>query len=316
MKSHSGFPSLGTRSLSLIHIAVISLLTSSCATQIVSRLTNQQDCDLCPEIVRIAGGVFEMGRDGGEPNRYDGPVRRITIEKDFWMSRNEITVAQYKFFMNETGYEPVSGCNVYKDGKWGWDEMANWKNPGLPSPPEANDPIVCISWFDAIAYTDWLTQKTGEQYRLPTEAEWEYVARDGTAGEFAWNDGEGCIYANMFDLSGYKRDPEVPWPHAECDDGLSEVAAVGSLAPNSFGVYDILGNVWEWTQDCYVLPYPDQPVDGSSVEVDEECERRTVRGGSWETRPDRLVSAFRGRDKPDKGFRTFGIRVVRELSQN
>jgi len=90
------------------------------------------------------------------------------------------------------------------------------------------------------------------------------------------------------------------------------VAPVGSLEPNPFGLYDITGNVWEWTQDCYVLPYPaDIPTDGSALEVEGDCEQRTVRGGSWETRPSRMASAWRGRDKPHEAFRTFGFRLAK-----
>ncbi len=305
--------------LQTIIIATILALTLGCESVVDELLpSNLTECDVCPEIVKIEATEFDMGRDGGEPKRYDGPVRRITFKNDFWISRREVSYAQFAAFTERSGYEPAPGCNVYIDGYWGWSDEANWKNPGLSVLPRASDPVVCVSWNDAVAYAAWVSEQTGKPYRLPTEAEWEFVARDGSTGEFAWDGGQngGCDQANMFDLSGRDSKKDVPWPNAECDDGFSEVSPVGSLQPNSFGVYDILGNVWEWTQDCYILPYPsDGAVDGTSIEAAGKCERRTVRGGSWETRPDRFASSFRGRDDPTKAFRTFGIRLARNASE-
>lgn len=277
----------------------------------------EADCADCPEMALISPGTFMMGRDGGEPKRYDGPVRSIEIAKPYYLSKYEVTFGQFEAFVKAANYTPVQGCNVFQNGKWGWADWANWRNPGLSDAPKAQEPVVCVSWDDATAYVDWLADTTGAPYRLPTEAEWEFAARDGTSGEFAWEGAaeNGCGIANMFDETGKADFPTAPWDSASCDDGYAQDAPVGSFAPTSAGVYDLLGNVWEWTQDCYVLPYPDSgPRDGTSVEVAGECARRTVRGGSWETRPSRLAPAFRGRDAPEAGFRTFGIRVARDAA--
>lgn len=296
-------------------IATASLLClTACSEDIAGQTMAISECEGCPEMILVPAGSFKMGRDGGEPKRYDGPVRDITIAKDFYVSKYEVTYGQFEAFVAATQHKLVSGCNVFQNGKWGWADWANWRNPGLSKPPKKQDPVVCVSWNDATAYVAWLAAETGAPYRLLSEAEWEYAARDGFTGEFAW-DGkaeDGCDQANMFDAEGKADFPSAPWASAACDDGYPEVAPVGSYKPNSNGLHDMLGNVWEWTQDCYVLPYPDDgPRDGTSVEVPGECERRTVRGGSWETRPSRLAPAFRGRDAPEAGFRTFGIRVAR-----
>lgn len=306
-----------SKHLSSACIAAGLLLFVGCGPsqpQIDATLT---ECPACPQMSLVAPGSFEMGRDGGEPKRYDGPVRAVTIAQPFYLSTYEVTFEQFEAFVAATSHQPVSGCNVFIDGYWGWSETANWRSPGLSQPPKPRDPVVCVSWNDAAAYVDWIAAETAAPYRLPTEAQWEFAARDGTSGEFAWDGAaeNGCDQANMFDTVGRQDFEAAPWDNASCSDGFSEVAPVGSLKPNSNGLYDMLGNVWEWTQDCYVLPYPDTaPTDGSSVEVDGDCARRTVRGGSWETRPSRLAPAFRGRDAPEAGFRTFGIRVARDAA--
>lgn len=275
---------------------------------------DDEACSYCPDMVLVQPGAFDMGRDGGEPNRYDGPVRSVTLSKPIWVSTTEVTNRDYDVFVEETGYQPASSCNVFYEGKWGLQDWADWQNPGLGIPLLPEHPAVCLSWHDSVAYTGWLAEKTGEPYRLLTEAEWEFVARAGSQTEFAWGESAdaGCNVANMFDVEARAALPDMPWDNSNCSDGYAMVSPVASLEPNSLGLYDILGNVWEWTQDCYVLPYPDLPVDGSSVEVEGECERRTVRGGSWETRPSRLAPAFRGRDNPAQGFRTFGFRLARD----
>ncbi|MEM7570412.1 MAG: formylglycine-generating enzyme family protein [Pseudomonadota bacterium] len=297
-------------------VGVVAAITAftGCAAEQATQAGALKECGDCPEMVLIAPGEFDMGRDGGEPGRYDGPVRTVTIAQPYYLSATEVTQAQFGKFVDATGHVPVDGCNVFANGKWGWADWADWQNPGLPDAPKPSDPVVCVSWDDATAYVGWLAETTGQPYRLPTEAEWEFAARAGTQSEFAWEGSAegGCEMANMFDAQGRQGLPDAPWPEAACDDGHPAESPVASMKPNALGLYDILGNVWEWTQDCYVLPYPgDAPSDGSSVEVEGECERRTVRGGSWETRPTRLVPAFRGRDAPAAGFRTFGIRVAR-----
>lgn len=273
------------------------------------------ECDVCPLMTPIPAGEFVMGRDGGEPKRYDGPVRKITIEKPFYMAKYEVTFAEFERFVEDSGYQPGKGCNMFLETYWGLVEDADWRNPGLPEAPRPNEPVVCVSWNDATAYADWVSEKSGASYRLPTEAEFEYVARDGYTGEFPWAGGvdKGCAITSMFDRAGKEGLPQAPWPNSDCNDGYAAASPIGSFPANGFGVHDIMGNVWEWTQDCYVLPYPeDGPRDGTAVEVEGDCERRTVRGASWETRPSRFAVSFRGRDIATDSFRTFGFRLVRD----
>jgi formylglycine-generating enzyme required for sulfatase activity len=304
---------LGNRTLRSIALCG-TLSLAACATpQYETASSDETDCLECPELVTIPGGTFTMGRDGGEPDRYDGPPHEVTVP-DFQLAKYEVTHGEYRKFVDETNHVSAQACSVAVDGLWGHRDWANWQNPGLGRDPQDNEPVACVSWNDATAYIEWLSTKTSQPYRLPTEAEFEFAVRAGGSSTFPWGEDPeiGCGIGNFFDSEGQKAVPEFPWEGAECSDGFGMVAPVGSFKPNSLGLHDIVGNLWEWTQDCYVLPYPeDKPVDGSAQEVEGDCEMRTVRGGSWETRASRMASAWRGRDKPHEAFRTFGFRIAK-----
>jgi formylglycine-generating enzyme required for sulfatase activity len=158
--------------------------------------------------------------------------------------------------------------------------------------------VIDVSWNDAREYVAWLSSKTGEKYRLPSEAEWEYAARAGTTTERFWGNShvEACRYANVYDESG-KRAETRPWPSHECDDGYAWTAPVGSFQPNAFGLEDMLGNVWEWTEDCWNETYEGAPTDGGAW-TRGDCGRHVVRGGSWRNDPIAVRSAFRGIEPP------------------
>ena len=260
-------------------------------------------------------------------------MRQVTIDYFFALGRYEVTVGQFRRFLDSTGYQPASGCRVWAegavpsggtnprpapgDGPWrGFvdDPAGHWLNPGWRREVDDNDPVVCVSWRDAVAYVDWLAEETGQPYRLPTEAEWEYVARAGTSGQFPWGDrgAEGCAHANIYDQSA-ATEFGFPWEGEACDDGFSAAAPVGQFLPNRFGVYDIIGNVWEWTQDCYREYYPAEPVDGRPFEAAGDCPFRTVRGGSWITHISRQRPTFRGRDPDGQKDSFFGFRVARDI---
>ncbi len=273
-----------------------------------------RDCPDCPEMVVVPPGRFAMGFDGGEPERYEGPVREVSIPRAFAAGRTEVTVAQFGAFVAATGYRAARGCYAW-DGKTATlMPEANWADPGYGGAPADDEPAVCVDWRDAAAYVAWLAERTGQPYRLLSEAEWEYAADAGSVATYPWGDDptEACAVANVFDLSGARVHRAAIEPVA-CDDGYAGVAPVGRRAPNAFGLHDLVGNVWEWVQDCYEMPYPAAPRDGSAVEL-AGCERRAVRGGSWITGIERQRPTFRGRDPEDRVSQVFGFRVARDLA--
>jgi formylglycine-generating enzyme required for sulfatase activity len=254
-----------------------------------------------------------MGHDGGvNEERYEGLPHDVTIGYSFAFGLLEITNAQFREFVNDTGYEAGTDCRMWTGESVEPVTGKDWRDPGYGRPPLDNEPVACVSWYDAKAYVAWLAKKTDRPYRLPTEAEWEYVAHGGGSTAYAWGDDPeaGCEVANYYDQSGAG---QRPWDPVACDDGQRMVAPVGSLSPNSFGVFDVIGNVWEWAEDCYVVPYGVQPTDGSAYLVDGTCEKRVVRGGAWHSRATWQRPTFRGRDTEDFVTQVFGIRVVRDL---
>ncbi|MEO8445372.1 MAG: SUMF1/EgtB/PvdO family nonheme iron enzyme, partial [Gammaproteobacteria bacterium] len=226
----------------------------------------------------------------------------------------EVTQEQFAAFVVATGRVLPGGCRTWDGKAWQYPPDGDWTNPGYGRVPFADEPVTCVSWRDARDYAAWLAGRTGKPYRLLSEAEWEYVARAGSTGVFPWpaGDAEPCNAGNVYDQSG-ARVNGFDWEPFACDDGYGQAAPVGSFTANAFGLKDVLGNVWEWTADCYVAPYPASPADGSPVTVDGDCPQRAVRGGSWISRPSRQRVTFRGRDPEDARYSFFGIRVARDL---
>ena len=199
----------------------------------------------------------------------------------------------------------------------------SWHSP--PFPQSGRDPVVCVSWEEAQAYTKWLSEKTGHTYRLLSEAEWEYAARAGTTTRAFWGDDEkrACEYGNGTDLTLRERFPktkwEVPAPRnpnvghiAPCHDGHVFTAPVGSYKPNAFGLYDTAGNVFEWTADCWWPNYDGAPPDGSP-RTEGDCTLRVNRGGSWTSIPTGLRSAYRWKDPIGLHVVDLGFRVARDM---
>ncbi len=166
--------------------------------------------------------------------------------------------------------------------------------------------MVNVSFKDAQAYAAWLAQKTGKPYRLPTEAEWEYAARAGTGTSRYWgnNANDACAYANVYDRTG-KAALKYPWEAHDCEDGYVYTAPIGQFKPNTFGVHDMLGNVWEWTCSRYANPY-----DGAESRCDDSGAYRVVRGGSWFNNARFVRSAFRSRNGPDNRDQNAGFRLA------
>ena len=258
-----------------------------------------QDCRQCPQMVYIPAGSFRMGDISGGGKDREKPVHRVSV-KAFLMSTTEVTVGQFRTFVKASSYkteaEQGDGCYVYENGSWDKLSKANWRNPGFKQ--SANEPVVCVSWNDAQRYVDWLNKETGEQYRLPSEAEWEYAARAGSETKYSWGNSIGNNKANC-DGCGSR------W-----DD--SKTAPVASFAANAFGLYDMHGNVWEWTQDCWNGSYKGAPSDGTAW-LSGDCGRRVLRGGSWVSNPNNLLSAYRFRDVADSRSFNYGFRLARTL---
>jgi len=272
-----------------------------------------KDCDLCPELVVVPAGTFEMGTPSYEKNRGDdeGPIRRVTIPKAFAIGKFEVTKAEFAAFADTTGYSTGTACRTRENDSWDVREGRNWRDPGYRQSPR--DPVVCINKADAEAYLEWLSCMSGKRFRLPTEAEWEYAARAGSLTSRYWGDDPNgaCGFANVHDRTA-KAALNSTWEPHDCDDGAIHTSAVGRFQPNAFGLHDTLGNVWEWTADCYHDSYSGAPADGSA-RTDGACEKVVDRGGSWISSIGYVRTGNRAGPAPDLREFTLGIRVARDL---
>ena len=240
-----------------------------------------RDCPTCPALVVVPAGEFLMGSDRRDDESDDDerPRHRVRVER-FALGVHEVTKDEYGAFVAATGRGSGDRCySMDGDGRWDWREEASWRSPGYS---QAGDhPVVCVNWEDAQAYAAWLSAQTGRAYRLPSEAEWEYAARAGTTTRRYWGDDpdEQCAYGNGADRTAKRR--FGGWTVADCTDGALWTAPVGAFLANPFGLHDMLGNVWEWVEDCWHGDYEDAPRDGSAWTRGDDCGRRVLRGGSW-----------------------------------
>ena len=272
-----------------------------------------------PEMVTIPAGSFMMGSPESEANRHEneGPVHPVTIAYSFAVGKYEVTRGEFARFVSETGREIANICRVYLGEDiaphspiWrgaAWREGRNWRNPGFTQTDD--HPVVCVSWFDAKAYVEWLSEKTGDEYRLLSESEWEYVARGGTATARYWGESaeQQCRYANGADISS-----GIPWG-LECDDGHARTAPVGGYGPNPYGAHDMMGNVLELVEDGWWTRYNGAPVD-ESARVYGGSYYKPIRGGSWRNSSNVLRSAYRRYQAAPIGSAWVGFRVARTLT--
>ena len=181
------------------------------------------------------------------------------------------------------------GCEVY-DGKWRRQADSNWRSPGYEQ--DGSHPVTCISWQDAREYTRWLSRETQQTYRLLSASEWEYVARAGNSSVNVWgaDNATACRSANVADHSAEEKYPG--WQVFDCRDNYVHTAPVGTFTPNTFGLYDMAGNLFEWVADCWNSDYRGAPTDGTAW-ASGNCSRRVLRGGSWYSRPDYLRDDLR-----------------------
>jgi len=226
-------------------------------------------------MVVIPSGSFRMGniQSGGYDD--EKPVHRVSIKR-FAMGKTEVTFAEYDRFTISTGREKSS------DRGWG----------------RRNRPVINVSWDDTVAYAKWLSYQTGKVYRLPSEAEWEYAARAGSGTKYSWGNSIGSNKANCYG--------------SLCADGFNNTVPVASFSANAFGLYDMHGNVLEWTQDCWNKSYEGAPANGSAWDSG-NCERRVLRGGSWYDEPRTLRSANRNWNTRDDQGDGVGFRLSRTL---
>ena len=270
-----------------------------------------QDCPTCPAMVIVPAGSVSVGSgpDMIDRGSGEGPRRKVTLASALAVGKTEITRAQWIEFVTATGFSTPSGCQFY-DGHYGYVDEHNWRNPGYPQ--RSTHPVVCVSIRDAEAYTTWLSKRTGRNYRLPSSVEFEYFNRAGSDAPWFWgvDSTAACAYANVGD-NAIK--PFYPKQQVHnCQDDYLQTAPVGQFKPNAFGLHDTVGNVFEWTVDCFHQSFEGAPVDGSPW-LDAgggDCTKRSPRGGSWVSGPNWTRAAAQSRDPVDYRSFLLGFRVV------
>jgi len=245
---------------------------------------------------------FWAARHGGNLESVsDESPQHIVSVRPFALGKYDVTRGEYAAFVRETGYPAGDGCG-HDSFRWNKQAGVTWQNPGFSQ--TERDPVVCVSWQDARAYISWLNSKLRQPastpgdgpYRLPSESEWEYAARAGTTTRFWWGDDDGAAD----DYAWYK------------GNSGGQTHPVGSKPANSFGLYDMVGDVWQWTEDCYADSYANAPTDGSAAEAGNAC-LRVDRGSSWLYPAWLLRSATRERNPADYRDGIMGFRVARAL---
>ena len=293
--------------------------------------------------VRIPAGSFLMGSNESENSlrddfpQYDSarlssfedesPLHRVVITKPFWMGKHPVTVGQFELFLRNSGYMPESirdGTGGYgfnsldankktseeevfegRNSRYAWDKVGFIQ--------ESNFPVVNITWNDAVAMADWLSDKEGKRYRLPTEAEWEYACRAGTSSRYFTGNNPNTLvsHAKVFDLDTAKIWPQ--WSRYALDhySRYEFSAPVGMFLPNPFGLCDMIGNVWEWCSDWYDENYYQYSL-GIDPQGPDHGEAKVRRGGSWHSWPLYCRSSFRNVNTPDSRYILQGMRLVLE----
>ncbi|MFO1183731.1 MAG: formylglycine-generating enzyme family protein [Bauldia sp.] len=273
-----------------------------------------RDCDTtCPEMVMVQAGAFDMGTPDSEKKRDDdeGPVHRVTFAAPFAVGRLAVTRGEYLAFVSATGMRLSTSCGTINASggpvETGNIQGTNTRDPGFAQ--EDSHPAVCVSWADAKAYVDWLSQRTGKTYRLLSEAEREYITRAGTKTAFWMGNGISPTQANY--------DGTVAPYVGGGSKGVYRAKTVPAdmFQPNPWGFYNVHGNVDEWTEDCYHEDgYDGAPTDGTAWGAS-TCgtNDRVARGGSWYGIPDHLRSGFRYGFDPTIRGNNVGFRVARSL---
>ncbi len=256
-------------------------------------------------MVAILGGEFWLGDLLDSANLLALPVHHVIV-RSFEISQYEISIGDFEAFVKDSEYltqaesENWAYSYQYVDDtirKWKREDI-NWKNPGFKQGD--NHPVTCVSWNDAKAYCDWLSLKTGDNYRLPLEIEWEFISKNrGRSTKYPWgNSSPNGKTANFADFNS-----QVTWADKSVDDGYQFTAPVGSYLPNKYRIYDLAGNVWEWCEDV-IKTYNGLPVKNYAS-------ARVMRGGSFHNKENTLRTTWRNYDYPDNRYYNLGFRVVR-----
>ena len=276
-----------------------------------------RDCSYCPELVVVPAGEFVMGSSkedigNGVGATNESPPHRVLIRQPVAVGRFEVTRDQFEAFVGASGYKVGDRCYTLENNTPRERADRSFRNPGYAQ--NGVHPAVCINWRDAKAYVAWLSQNTGKTYRLLSEAEWEYVARAGSTlpHGFGKDAAEVCKFGNGADQSAKLAMLPSDYAYMNCTDRYPYTAPVGSFIANAFGLFDLLGNVWEWTEDCFEDDYRGAPSDGSARTAT-VCPARTVRGGSWFSTGTTLRPAVRARASDNARYDDVGFRVARAL---
>ena len=234
-----------------------------------------QDCDYCPELVVVPNGIYVMGLGG--TTEAENPRHRVTIRKPFAIGRYEVSFNEWEACMTD------GGCDHDPDDhKWG----------------RGTRPVINVKFGQVEKYLNWLSEATGQTYRLPSESEWEYAHRGGTTTTYPWGNELGINLANC-------KDCKSMW-------SAKGTAPVGSFEANAYGLFDTVGNAFEWTADCWNPNHENAPADGSA-RTDGDCKQRVMRGGSFYYFSKVARSSYRAKNRKEVNSYWLGFRVVREL---
>ena len=263
-----------------------------------------RDCAECPELVVVPAGTFTMGSPPDESEREHERENQVqvAIAQPFAVGAFAVTRGEFATFVAATGYKLDEGCYFWTGTTWEERLDRSWRSPGFAQ--DDRHPVTCVDLKAAKAFVAWLSGRTGKIYRLPSETEREYVARAGTVTPFWWGSSIATDAANYNGNSAYAQGAKGEW--------RQQTVRVGTFRPNAWGLYNVHGNVWDWTDDCWNESNASNPGDGS-VRTSGDCTWRVARGGAWNYSPTYLRAAFRYWNLPDNRSGVQGFRVVRAL---
>lgn len=290
-----------------------------------------RDCADCPEMVVLPRGDFLFGTsdtevaalkrrhpEAAEVFDREMPQRKVSITETLAVSRTHVTRGEFAAFVKATGHSVAAGCMSHTQANWKLDPQRNWRAPGFPQ--EDSHPVVCVSWRDAKAYAAWVAQRTGKPYRLLSETEAEFAIRGTTQAtpqpiyHFGSDAAKLCEHGNVGDLTG--ADALVFWDIvrvAQCRDGFVHTAPAGRFKPNRFGLHDVHGNAWTWTEDCENPNHLSHPGD-ARPRTSGNCSERIIRGGAWQDVVVLQRSASRYTQKADARDDNTGFRIARAIA--